>query len=68
MICPICHKKVNRINSCRIIVTSGTAKSKSKRTCKNCAKHLFKLILDGLLDKSFIAHYNQNIGNSLIKL
>lgn len=68
MICPICHKKVNRINSCRIIAASGTAKSKSKRICQNCAKHLFKLICDGLLDKSFIAHYNQNRDNSLIKL
>lgn len=54
MICPICHKKVNRINSCRIIASSGTAKSKSKRTCQSCAKQLLKLVCDGLLDKSAI--------------
>lgn len=54
MICPICHKKVNRINSCRILVARGTARRKSERTCQSCAIQLLKLVCDGLLDKSSI--------------
>lgn len=43
MICPYCHKKVNRIRSCRIITLRGTAKSKNERVCQNCAQKLLLL-------------------------
>ena len=43
MICSNCHKKVNRINACRIIVSCGTVQIKKQIICQKCAKHLLLL-------------------------